>query len=457
MAVLGEQDVAPREVPAVETKYRCIQTPIPVPESIPILRQLRRHEPASMSGQPPIVWDRAEDCQVFDLWGNVWLDWSSGVLVANAGHNHPRIARAMIEQIEYGLTHNYCFPSALRARLVERLVQLSPPGLDKVFLLTTGSEAIECALKLARTRGRKLRGDDKITIVTFERAFHGRTLGAQMAGGIPELKQWIVNLDPNMVQVPFPDGFRGGPETSFDGFLRSLDQQGIRPEQVAGVMSETYQGGGASFAPPEYIERLRAWCDEHAVVLILDEVQAGFGRTGRFWGFEHYGIVPDLICCGKGITSGMPLAAVIGRPEVMDLFGSGSMTSTHTGNPVCVAAALANLDVLAEEDLVENAREMGEILHAGLRRIAGRFSRHVGAVHGRGLVAAAHMVVPGGTEPNADLARQVVTRSVEKGLLLFNPIGYGGASIKIAPPLCMTEEPLREALGVFEEALGESV
>ena len=447
----------PREVPKVDTKYRCIQTPIPVPESLPILRQLAHHEPASMSGQPPVVWDRAEDCQVFDSWGNAWLDWSSGVLVANAGHNHPKIAQAMIEQIEYGLVHNYCFASAIRARLIERLVQLSPPGLDKVFLLTTGSEAVECAVKLTRTRGRKLGSNERITIISFDNAFHGRTLGAQTVGGIPALKQWIVNLDPNFVQVPFPDGFRGGEDTRFEVFLNSLKSQGIRPEHVAGVLSETYQGGGASFAPAEYMQRLRAWCDEHDIVLILDEVQAGFGRTGTFWGFEHYGIVPDLICCGKGISSGMPLSAVIGRPEIIDQYGPGAMTSTHTGNPVCAAAGLANLDVLIEEDLVDNAREMGTILHAGLQRIGERFSNRIGAIHGRGLVAALHMVVPGSSEPDAELARRIVMRCVEKGLLMFNPVGYGGASIKIAPPLCVTEEPLIEAICVLEEAIHECI
>ncbi|MBN2215832.1 MAG: aspartate aminotransferase family protein [Pirellulales bacterium] len=451
------QDLTPREVPPVETPYRRIQTPIPVPESIPILEQLRRYEPRSMSGQPPIVWDRADDCQVFDAWGNAWLDWSSGVLVANAGHNHPKIARAMIDQIESGLVHNYCFPSALRGRLAEKLANLAPEGLDKVFLLTTGAEAVECAMKLARTQGRRLGGDDRITIVTFENAFHGRTLGAQMAGGIPSLKEWIVNLDPAIVQVPFPDGFRGGADASFDVFLRSLDEQHVAPGQVAGVMSETYQGGNASFAPPEYMQKLRAWCDRHGVVLILDEVQAGFGRTGAFWGFEHYGIVPDLICCGKGISSGMPLSAVIGRAELMDLYPPGSMTSTHTGNPVCAAAALANLDVIAEEDLVENAREMGQILQSELRRIGAAWPQHVGAVHGKGLVAALHMVKPGGAEPDAEMAARIVMRSVEKGLMMFAPVGYAGASVKISPPLTVAEEPLREGIAVLEEVMKELI
>ena len=455
MAETTAQKLTPRDVPAVETKYRRIQTPIPVPESIPVLEQLRQYEPRSMSGQPLILWDRAEDCQVYDRWGNMWLDWSSGVLVTNAGHNHPKIAKAMTDQIKHGLVHNYCFPNELRAKLTKRLADLAPEGLDKTFLLTTGSEATECAVKLARTWGQHVGGAEKLTVVTFNNAFHGRTMGAQMAGGIPGLKEWIVNLDKNMVQVPFPDGFRGGKDTSFDVFLNALDQQGVKPEQVAGVMTETYQGGNASFAPAEYMQRLRNWCDEHKVVLICDEVQAGFARTAKYWGFEHYDIVPDLICCGKGISSGMPLSAVIGRNDIMDLYPPGSMTSTHTGNPVCAAAALANLDVIEEENLVENARRMGEILQPELRRIGEQYPDQIGAVHGKGLVASLHIVKPGGIEPDTKTASDIVLRCVEKGLMMFAPVGYAGASVKVSPPLTITEEPLRESIAVLEEACKE--
>ncbi len=448
-------DLTPRAVPRVETCYRRIVTPIPVPESIPILERLRRFEPQSMSGQPPVVWDRAEGFQVFDRWGNRWLDWSSGVLVANVGHSHPRICEAIARQVRHGLLHNYCFPSAVRAEVVEALAQVAPEGLKKVFLLTTGAETCECAIKLARTWGRKLGGDRKITLVSFHNAFHGRTLGAQMAGGIPKLKEWIVNLDKDMVQVPFPDGFRC-PDTRFELFEESLARLGVAPEAVAGVMTETYQGGNASFAPAEYMQRLRQWCDRHQALLIFDEVQAGFGRTGKFWGFEHYGVVPDLICCGKGISSGLPISAVIGRPEVMDLYPPGSMTSTHTGNPVCAAAVLANLQVIAEERLVEHAQRMGEILQPELDRIRQRFAAYIGARHGKGMVASLHVVKPGGIEPNPELATEIVRRAMEKGLLMFAPVGYAGASVKIAPPLVMGEEPLRECIAVLEEAIEEA-
>ena len=360
----------------------------------------------------------------------------------------------MLDQVTHGLVHNYCFPSEIRARAVEHLARVAPEGLDKVFLLTTGSEAVECAIKLARTFGPTLGNPRKIGVVSFHNAFHGRTLGSQMAGGIAGLKSWIGNLDRDMVQVPFPDGFRG-PDTSFDGFLAALAEQGVAPDEVAGVMTETYQGGNSSFAPVDYVQKLRDWCDEHGALLIFDEVQAGFGRTGKYWGFEHYGVVPDLIVCGKGISSGMPTSAVIGRTEVMDLYAPGSMTSTHTGNPVCLAAVLGNLEAIEEEGLVENARRMGEILQPELRRVGQRFEKHVGAVHGRGLVASLHMVRPGGIEPDGELAARIVRRCVEKGLMLFAPVGYAGASVKISPPLIIEEEPLREGIAVIEEAMEE--
>ena len=179
------QEPKARKVPPVSTPYRRIVTDIPVPESIPVLKRLLDHEPRSMGGQPPVVWDRAEGIQVYDRWGNMWLDWSSGVLVTNAGHCHPKIRQAILDQVNHGLIHNYCFPSEVRAAAVEALARVAPQGLEKVFLLTTGAEACECAIKLARTWGRHIGGDKKIGIVTFQNAFHGRTLGAQMAGGIP--------------------------------------------------------------------------------------------------------------------------------------------------------------------------------------------------------------------------------------------------------------------------------
>ena len=445
-------DLVPNDVPRVETKWRRIVTRIPVPESIPVLESLRKYEPRSMSGQPPIVWASASGCQVSDAWGNTWLDWSSGVLVANAGHSHPAICDAMTAQIKRGLIHNYCFPSAGRAALVKALADVAPPGLDKVFVLTTGSEATECAIKLCRSRGVADAGPKKHVIVTFEDGFHGRTLGAQQAGGSPALKEWIVNLDPGFVQIPFPDGFRCE-DTSFDLFEKSLARKGVDGDDVAAVMLETYQGAGASFAPVDYMKKLRAWTEAHDALLVCDEVQAGFGRTGTYWGFEHYGVVPDIICCGKDISSGMPLSAVIGGTDVMDRFEPGSMTSTHTGNPVCVAAALANLETIEREGLVENAHKCGELLHAELRRVRDRFADVAGSLQGKGMVAGLHMTRPGSKDPDGDLAFEIVKGCFERGLLMFSPVGVGSATVKISPPLVTSQDAVREGVSALEETL----
>src|SRR5713226_5170457 len=438
-----EYSLTPARVERVETPFRRIVTPIPVPESVPILETLYRFEPVAMRGQPPVVWDRAEGFQVYDRWGNQWIDWSSGVLITNAGHGREEIARAIAAQASSKLLTNYCFPSEIRARLVEKLASIMPEPLKKVFLLTTGSETVECAVKLCRTHGMKAGGRKKNVIISYDKAFHGRTLGSQQVGGVPALKEWIGNLDPGFVQIPFPDGFRT-PDTSFDGFVRALREHDVEPSMVAGVILETYQGGSASFAPPEYMRALRKWCTGHKALLVCDEVQAGFGRTGTMWGFEHYGIVPDLACFGKGISSSLPLAAVAGRPDVMDLHPAGSMTSTHTGNPLCCAAALASIDLVVKEKLPENSRKVGAVLHQKLRALQARV-KQIGSVDGKGLVAGIACVVPGTREPDGDLAWDVVRRTVEKGVLMFTPVGTGGATVKLAPPLVIMEEAIAEA------------
>jgi 4-aminobutyrate aminotransferase/diaminobutyrate-pyruvate transaminase/4-aminobutyrate aminotransferase/(S)-3-amino-2-methylpropionate transaminase len=407
-----------------------------------------------MRGQPPVVWDHAEGFQVYDAWGNQWIDWSSGVLIANAGHGRTQIKDAIVRQVSSGLLTNYCFPSEIRSRLVERLATLLPEPLKKVFLLTTGSETVECAIKLCRSHGAKAGGRTKHVIVSYDKSFHGRTLGSQQAGGVPALKDWIVNLDPGFVQIPFPDGFRTA-DNSFEGFERALREHNVEARDVAGVILETYQGGSAAFAPAAYMQALRRWCTSHNALLVCDEVQAGFGRTGTLWGFEHYGVVPDLALFGKGMSSSLPISAVAGRPDVMDLHPAGSMTSTHTGNPVCCAAALASIEIVVSEWLAGNARRMGDILHERLRALAARFPQ-IGTVAGKGLVAGIACVTPGTKEPDGHLAGEVVERCVERGVLMFSPVGFGGGTVKISPPLVITETAILESVAVLEEVFAQA-
>lgn len=448
-----EFPLIPRDVEHIETKYRRIKTAIPVRESIPILSQLRAAEPRSMGGQPPVIWDSGEGCLIRDPYGNQWIDFSAGVLVTAAGHGHPKIKKAIQEIVGDGLYHAYCFPTEIRSRLATKIQSLLPAPLAKVFLLTTGSEATECAIKLARTQGLKVGGESKRVLVTFENGFHGRTMGSQLAGGSAALKSWIGGEGNDFVQVPFPDGFRC-PDTSFDVFTNVLANKGVNPDSVCGVMSETYQGCNASLMPVEYAQALRKWCDVHKAMLVFDEVQAGFGRTGTLFGFEHYGVVPDLACFGKGISGGMPLSAVAGTEELMSLYGPGEMTSTHSANPVCAAAALANIEVILEENLIGNVKRLEPILMDAGRKMKAASGGRIGRAEGVGLVLALQFVKPGTTSPDPEAAFEVVSRSIERGVMLFAPVGVGGGAIKINPPLVITEEMLREGLEVVAEVIG---
>ncbi len=452
---MAEYDLTPVAVPPVKTKYRTICTKIPVPESLPIFEELQRSEPRSMMGQPPIVWDKAEGSVVSDRWGNRWVDWSSGVLIANAGHGRPEIAAALRKMVDGPLLSTYVFVHEGRATLTRMLCEISPdPQQYQAFLLSTGSEATENCIKLAKTYALEKHGSQKRIIVSFENAFHGRTLGAQLAGGIPRLKKWIGCECPNFVQVPFPDGFKN-PDTSFDLFLSALVQKGVQPEQIAGVISESFQGVGPDFFPVEYARKLEAFCRQYDIVLIMDEVQAGFCRSGRMFSFQHYGIQPDLIACGKGISSSLPLSAVIGRRDIMGLYAPGSMTSTHSASPLAVAAAIANLKILREEKLAERAAAMEKILLPALEKLQKRHARHFGCLHGKGLVAGIQVVKPGTREPDPATATRINIACLQKGLLMFAPVGIAGECLKICPPLTIPEDALRESLEVFAAACDE--
>ena len=449
-----EFPLIPEKVPHVQTKYRTIRTEIPVPASVPLLEKLRALEPRSMGGQPPVIWHHGEGSTVHDAYGNRWLDFSSGVLVTACGHGHPEIVRAIQNMAGQGLYHAYCFPTDVRLQLVEELTRWLPSPLARIFLLTTGSEACECAIKLALTRGLALGGKKKSVFVTFDNAFHGRTMGSQLAGGAPALKTWLGDGDRRFVQVPYPDGFRQK-DTGFAVFEAALAAKGIAPGDVCGVMSETYQGCNACLMPAAYAQALRRWCDQHKAVLIFDEIQAGFGRTGKPFGFIHCGIVPDLVACGKGISGGMPLAAVLGTEELMNMYGPGEMTSTHSANPICAAAALANLQVIRKQQLVENAARLAPILAEGAQAIAKATRGKVGMTSAAGLVTALQFTKPGTTEPLPEIAWELVRRAVQRGVMLFAPVGVGGCAVKINPPLVISEEPLREGLGVLEDIARE--
>lgn len=448
---MAEYSFTPVEVPHIETKYRSIKTAIPVPESLPLFERLHKNEPRSMSGQPPIIWHSAEGFTVKDAYGNRWIDWSSGVLITNAGHGHPRIKAALKQMIDQSLLATYVFVHEKRIDLTEELRMLSPdPENYRVFLLSTGAEATENCIKLAKTYALKKYGPKRKYFVSFTSAFHGRTMGSQLAGGWNNQKEWIVDGDRTFIQVPFPDGFRNK-NLSFDLFLETLKNNNVEPDEIAGVMSESYQGGGPDFLPVEYAQQLEAFCRKYDIVLIMDEVQSGFGRTGKWFAFQHYNITPDLIPCGKGISSSLPLSAVIGRKDIMDIYPPGSMTSTHSGSPLCVTAALENIRILKDEKLTENAAKLGEILYAEVTRIQKKYPDHLTWAYAKGLVGGIRCTTKD-KQTDPETAKKINLACLYRGVLMFAPVGTGGECIKIAPPLCINEEALRESLAVLEEA-----
>ena len=452
---MAEYNLKPVYVPPVETKYRTIRTKLPVPESLEVFNSLMNSEPRSMMGHPPIVWDRAEGFQVWDKWGNKWIDWSSGVLVSNTGHGREEIRQAIIEVVDKPLLSTYVFVHEKRAELTRALQAISPDPFDyRVFLLSTGSEAIENSIKLSKTYALEKYGPKRKYLISFNNAFHGRTLGAQLAGGMEKQKKWIIDEGRSFVQVPFPDGYKNQ-DTSFDLFIKSLNALNLKPHEIAGVISETYQGVGPDFLPYEYAQKLEAFCKENDIIMIFDEVQAGFGRTGKMFGFEHYDVKPDLIVCGKGITSSLPLSAVIGRKDIMGLYEPGSMSSTHSGSPLPVVAAIESLKIIQRENLVERARKMGDILIPELERIRIKYPDVLGCVQGKGLVAGIQVVKKGSREPDGGTALRINEKCFQKGLLMFAPAGIDGECIKIAPPLVINEEAIRESIGVLESACDE--
>jgi 4-aminobutyrate aminotransferase / (S)-3-amino-2-methylpropionate transaminase / 5-aminovalerate transaminase len=446
--------LVPRDVPPVHSANRRIVTPLPVPESVPLFEKLERFEPSSMQGQPPVMIDKAEGWHVHDRWGNMWLDWSCGVLISNAGNGNPAIVAALREMLEKPLLSTYVFAHEKRAELAELLVGLAPSRDYKAFFLSTGSEATENCIKLAKTWGLEKFGPDKRVLVTFQNGFHGRTMGAQLAGGSERGKRWMGKLDDSFVQVPFPDGYKTT-DTRFELFVETLEKKGISPRQVCAVMSESFQGVGPDFFPPAYAKSLEQWCRANDALLIMDEVQAGFCRTGKWFAFQNYGVTPDLIACGKGISSSLPLSAVIGRTDVMELYPPGSMTSTHSGSPLPVAAAVANIHALQTGKYLENAVALDPVLREGLLGLQKRHPREAGCVQSKGLVAGIQIVKPGTKEPDAAVALAINEKCFHKGLLMFAPVGIAGECLKIAPALDISRDALREGIETLGEAMDE--
>lgn len=450
--------LAPKEVPKVNTRYRRIITALPVPESLPMLTDIDKYESTSMHGQMPVIWDKAKGFQVYDAWGNKWLDFTSTIFVTNSGHGNPHIVDALRRVLEKPLLHTYTYCSRERAEYLKYLIENTPPQFEKAFFLSAGTEATECALKLMRMNGLK-KGKKRPGIIAFEGNWHGRTMGAQMMSYNPAQKEWIGYLDPNIFHLPFPYPWREEAIRDPEGYFATnietlLKEKSLSPDtDLCGFMLETYQGWGAVFYPPKFVQAVERFAEEHGMLLAFDEMQAGFGRTGKLFGYMHYGVEPDIICCGKGASSSLPLSIVLGSREIMDLPEIGSMSSTHSANPMVCAAGKANLEAVLEEGLIENSRVLGEIFLARLNEIKDHFPEHIGCVSGKGLVAAL-IFNDFQNRPLVSLCNSICESAMRRGLLVVHT---GRESIKLAPPLTITRDALLEGLQVLEETIADCI
>ena len=402
----------------------------------------------------PIFAVRAENAEVWDVEGRRWIDFCAGIAVVNTGHSHPRIVAAAKAQLD-AFSHT-CFQVVAYdgyVELAERLNRLAPGATPKkTFFMSTGAEAIENAIKIARAyTGRP-------GVIAFDGAFHGRTIFAlALTGKVDPYKLGMGPFGAEVYHAPFPNALHGiGVDDAMDGIAR-IFKSDIEANRVAAIIVEPVQGeGGYVPAPPQFLQRLRALCDEHGIVLVVDEIQTGAGRCGKLFAVEHAGIEPDIITMAKGLGGGMTISAVIGKAAVMDAVAPGGLGSTYAGNPVAVASALAVLDVIEEEHICERSLALGETMRGRLNRIK-QSHREIAEVRGLGAMTAIELCRDGDPKrPATELANALKAEAAKRGLLLLTCGNYGNI-IRIMVPLTIGDAILAEGLDILDAAIAATL
>lgn len=427
-----------------------LKTEIPGPRSREILHRLEASVSSSLAITLPVVAAEGRGATLTDVDGNTFLDFAGGVGCLNVGHAHPHVTEAVQEQAARFLHTDYTIvPYEIYAEVAERLLDAAPfSGPAKAAFFNAGTEAVENAVKFARAyTGRP-------AVIGFEGAFHGRTLlSLTLTSKTHPYKAGLGPFAPEVYRVPFPYAYRGVDATeALDALRRALVTQ-VAAETVAAIVVEPVQGeGGFVVAPPEFMRGVREICDENGIVLVVDEVQTGFGRTGRMFAIEHYGVEPDLLVVAKSIAAGLPLSGVLGRAEIMDAPDEGGVGGTYVGNPVALAAAAAVLDVIADEGLVERAERIGETIRGRMQEWQRRYAQ-IGDVRGLGAMLAIELVRDRASKrPAPELAHAVTQAAAERGLLLLKA-GTHANCIRVLCPLVIGDSELDEALAAWAEAL----
>lgn len=404
-----------------------------------------------------IVVDHAEGCYVYDAAGNQYLDFTSGIGVTNTGHCHPKVVQAIQEQAAK-LLHgqiNIVYPRSL-VQLVDELRTVVPAPLDGFFFSNSGAEAIEGAAKLAR------HATGRPNIIVFQGSFHGRTnLAMAMTTSKTVYRVGYQPLAGGIFVAPYPYSYRYGwdDETTTDFCLNELENLlhgQTAPQETAAIVIEPVLGEGGYVVPPaRFMKSLRELCNQHGILLILDEVQSGFGRTGKFFALEHFNILPDILVMAKGLASGVPMSGIAAPLDLMKKWQPGTHGGTYGGNALAAAAATATIQVLRDEGLVANAAKRGEQLKDGLEELQGRYSC-IGDVRGLGLMVGVEMIAPGSRQPNADVVKKVQKAALDHKMLLLN-CGTNGNTLRWIPPLVVSEDQINDGLTIFEQALQESL
>src|SRR6187397_1095935 len=436
------------------TKAIELKTLIPGPKSKEILERKERVVADPLSVFLPVVIEEGRGATLTDVDGNTFIDFTGGVGCLNVGHSHPRVVEAAQEQLaKFAHTDFTIVPYEVYVELAEKLIAVSPfTGPAKAAFFNAGTEAVENSIKFARSYTKRP------AVIAFEGAFHGRTmLSMTMTSKTHPYKAGLGPFAPEVYRVPFPHSYRG-PDvvTALAALERALLTQ-VAPENVAAVVIEPVLGeGGFVVAPPEFLQGVRKLCDEHGIVLVVDEVQTGFGRTGKMWAIEHAGVEPDLMTMAKSIAAGLPLSAVIGRREIMDAPPDSAIGGTYVGNPVAQAAGLAVLDVFADEGLVERGAQLGDQIRSRMESWQEQYPA-IGDVRGLGMMLAIELVKdPASKEPDAEAATAIVEAAAARGLLLLKSGIYSNC-IRVLAPLVIADAELDEALDVWEDALSTAL
>jgi 4-aminobutyrate aminotransferase/(S)-3-amino-2-methylpropionate transaminase len=427
-----------------------LRTEVPGPRSRAILERKERAVAAPLQVAFPIVAASAQGALLTDVDGNTFVDFTGGVGCQNIGHSNPQVVAAAQEQLaRFAHTDFTIVPYEPYVELAERLLERSPfSGPAKAAFFNAGTEAVENAVKFARVYTKRP------AVIAFEGGFHGRTLlSLSLTSKTHPYKAGLGPFAPEVYRVPFANDYRG-PDAgaALQAIERALVTQ-VAAETVAAIVVEPVQGeGGFVVAPPEFLEGIRRICDDNGIVMVVDEVQTGFGRTGKLFAIEHYGVEPDLITVAKSIAAGLPLSGVLGRAEIMDAPGPNAVGGTYVGNPVAQAAALAVLDVFDQEHVVERAAVVGETIR---NRMDGWQERHeeIGDVRGLGAMLAIELVHDRESrDPAPELVSAVCAEAFRNGLLLLGAGTYSNV-VRVLVPLTIEDAELEEALGVWEQAL----